>query len=202
MIRALPDGLGDRDRSLSPGGDNAWDTLLTTVTPDPQPPSVGSSFVSASASASAVASQSAVPSSGTSLTGPDTAEESIFEHEQPCDSDEDVDPTIDDFTSLRSRLHANVEERMARRAGDRHEQTYADAVRGNNSTRARDESDSGANDGGEQEIPADAVLQFVGGIGGMQHILRSLAQREDIPNEWWVSAGLSRSIPPRDRSSN
>ena len=27
------DGLGDRNRSLSPEGDNAWDTLLSTVTP-------------------------------------------------------------------------------------------------------------------------------------------------------------------------
>ncbi|RDA94291.1 hypothetical protein CP533_0552 [Ophiocordyceps camponoti-saundersi (nom. inval.)] len=35
------DGLGDRDRSLSP---EVWDTLLTTLTPDPQPPSAGSSF--------------------------------------------------------------------------------------------------------------------------------------------------------------
>ncbi|RCI12480.1 hypothetical protein L249_1167, partial [Ophiocordyceps polyrhachis-furcata BCC 54312] len=37
------DGLGDRDRSLSP---EVWDTLLTTLTPDPQPPSAGSSFSS------------------------------------------------------------------------------------------------------------------------------------------------------------
>ncbi|KAL6702338.1 hypothetical protein J3F84DRAFT_357464 [Trichoderma pleuroticola] len=37
-------GLGDRDRSLSP---EVWDTLLTTLTPDPQPPSASSSFASA-----------------------------------------------------------------------------------------------------------------------------------------------------------
>ncbi|KAI1778620.1 hypothetical protein F4818DRAFT_406625 [Hypoxylon cercidicola] len=38
------DGLGDRDRSLSPEAGAAWDTLQSTLTPDPQPPSVGSSF--------------------------------------------------------------------------------------------------------------------------------------------------------------
>ncbi|PFH59037.1 hypothetical protein XA68_12896 [Ophiocordyceps unilateralis] len=37
------DGLGDRNRSLSP---EVWDTLLSTLTPDPQPPSAGSSFSS------------------------------------------------------------------------------------------------------------------------------------------------------------
>lgn len=37
------DGLGDRQRSLSP---EMWDTLLTTLTPDPEPPSLNSSFAS------------------------------------------------------------------------------------------------------------------------------------------------------------
>lgn len=54
---ALMSGLRDRNRSLfqSPGPDEdddnneAWDTLLTTLTPDPQPPSAGSSFASATA---------------------------------------------------------------------------------------------------------------------------------------------------------
>ena len=46
------DGLGDRRRSFSPD-DDAWDTLLTTITPDERIPSVHSSFTSASASASA-----------------------------------------------------------------------------------------------------------------------------------------------------
>ena len=46
------DGLGDRRRSFSPE-DDAWDTLLTTITPDERIPSVHSSFTSATASASA-----------------------------------------------------------------------------------------------------------------------------------------------------
>ncbi|ELR04592.1 hypothetical protein GMDG_06874 [Pseudogymnoascus destructans 20631-21] len=58
------DGLGDRERSLSPGGDGEWDTLLTTISPDPQPPSAGSSFASTSASDAA----SSVPTSTSSAT--------------------------------------------------------------------------------------------------------------------------------------
>ncbi|KAI9054208.1 hypothetical protein LZ554_001378 [Drepanopeziza brunnea f. sp. 'monogermtubi'] len=54
--QARLDGLGDRDRSLSPEGGAAWDTLLTSITPDPQPPSAGSSFVSTSAAAAAATS--------------------------------------------------------------------------------------------------------------------------------------------------
>ncbi|KAI9773818.1 MAG: hypothetical protein M1840_006043 [Geoglossum simile] len=46
----LVDGLGDRERSLSP--DDPWETLLTTMTPDTHLPSTDSSFTSASASAS------------------------------------------------------------------------------------------------------------------------------------------------------
>lgn len=55
------DGLGDRDRSLSP---EVWDTLLSTLAPDPQQPSAGSSF------ASTAVSQSAGSSSGTPLSLP------------------------------------------------------------------------------------------------------------------------------------
>jgi hypothetical protein len=35
----------------------------------------------------------------------------------------------------------------------------------------------------------------------MQHIVRNLARREDIPNDWWVDAGLSRALP-RDGSAD
>jgi len=63
------DGLGDRDRSLSPdGGSAAWDTLLRTITPDPQPPSASSSFASSSASARVTATNTASASANTSMT--------------------------------------------------------------------------------------------------------------------------------------
>ncbi|MBE3043443.1 hypothetical protein IMZ48_12905 [Candidatus Bathyarchaeota archaeon] len=71
--RAAPaDGLGDRERSLSPDT-NGWDTLLTTLAPDPQPPSAGSSFASATASTAAT-SQSTVPSAPPTQRHPRTRE--------------------------------------------------------------------------------------------------------------------------------
>lgn len=45
------DGLGDRERSISPVDDH-WDTMLSTVAPDPLAPTAESSFASAAASAS------------------------------------------------------------------------------------------------------------------------------------------------------
>ncbi|KAG5975869.1 hypothetical protein E4U55_007545 [Claviceps digitariae] len=69
------DGLGDRDRSLSP---EVWETLLSTLTPDPQPPSAGSSFASVSTS------QTAGPSSGTPSTDQDVVDE--VQMETVCES--------------------------------------------------------------------------------------------------------------------
>ncbi|OIW23704.1 hypothetical protein CONLIGDRAFT_140707 [Coniochaeta ligniaria NRRL 30616] len=229
--RARLDGLGDRDRSLSPEGDNAWDTLLTTLTPDPQPPSVGSSFASV---ASAVASRTtANESSNTSLTGRDTgAEESTFE--QPCDSDDEGEPV--EFEVDLDEANASNEPSGAQA------NSYADAVRlgeyttpsgtrtrnppvpvdrltygaagsgsGIDAVNARapgifNASEPGSGSGAAEPGTDDLVLQLVGGLGGMQHIVRNLVRREDIPNDWWVDAGLSRTLPrddsPGDSSNN
>ncbi|PSR80566.1 hypothetical protein BD289DRAFT_455252 [Coniella lustricola] len=65
---ASVDGLGDRNRSLSPEGDGVWDTLLSSITPDPQPPSAGTSFQSTSAPAPAPASVSASTSASISAS--------------------------------------------------------------------------------------------------------------------------------------
>ena len=70
--RPTVDGLGDRSRSFSPDED-AWDTLLSTMTPDERMPSAHSSFTSATASASAASSlagNSATNSYGTLVTAP------------------------------------------------------------------------------------------------------------------------------------
>lgn len=166
------DGLGDRDRSLSPEGDGVWDTLLTTLTPDPQPPSVGSSFASASASVSAAASNSApTGSSSTPITEPDAIEEAF---EPPCESACEGSDTEND----------DEEEEAARNALSRmHNRSYASVV-------AAPEGDS----------TNDEVLELLGGIGGMQRIVRNFARREDIPDEWWAEAGLSRTLA-REESS-
>lgn len=46
------DGLGDRERSLSPVLGEHWETMLNSVAPDPVAPTAESSFASAAASAS------------------------------------------------------------------------------------------------------------------------------------------------------
>ncbi len=45
------------------------------------------------------------------------------------------------------------------------------------------------------------MLGGIGGIGGMQRIVSNLARREDIPDEWWAEAGLSRTLS-REASTN
>lgn len=96
------DGLGDRDRSLSP---EVWDTLLSTLTPDPQPPSAGSSF------ASVAASQTAGPSSGTGTptTAPGIVDEVQVETvcESGCECSDNEMDTADyehpDYLRIRRR---------------------------------------------------------------------------------------------------
>lgn len=174
------DGLGDRNRSLSPEGDHVWDTLLSTLTPDPQPPSVGSSF--ASASASAVASQSAATgSSSTSLTGPEVADDSALEH--PCESgfegsdtegEEDAEQRT--VTRLDSRRMDNMLALFATRRPAGTRRSYAEVTRRTSRSNSNDD------------------------LAGMLRIVTGLARREDIPDEWWAEAGLSRNLS-RDTSN-
>lgn len=154
------DGLGDRSRSLSPEGDNAWDTLLTTLTPDPQPPSVGSSFASASASAAATQNTVAA-SSATSLANLDTTAEDQNGAEPPCESGYDNDNSDmeeDDEDELPGFILPSLRVRR---------------IDGTNT---------------------DDALDLMGGSEVIQHLVRSLARREDIPDEWWAQVGLSRTL--------
>ncbi|KAK3499694.1 uncharacterized protein B0T23DRAFT_409624 [Neurospora hispaniola] len=163
------DGLGDRNRSLSPEGDHVWDIFTTTLTPDPLTPSSGSSF--ASVSASAVASQNAAaPSVGTSVTVPDVPVE-VAEAEPPCESggensdtegDEDDELDVNPLTRFPLAPSLNSIRR-----------SYADVTRNDSS---------------------DDSLEILGGMGGLQRIVRNLATREDVPDEWWAEAGLSRML--------
>ncbi|KAK4113842.1 hypothetical protein N656DRAFT_767545 [Canariomyces notabilis] len=177
------DGLGDRDRSLSP---EMWGTLQSTLTPDPQPPSVGSSFASASAASAAAASQSTAGGAGSSRTSfttttLDTAagDESTFE--PPCESGCDNSDTEGDEDDEMDQIDIpNFGLRAATR------RSYADAARGGSSSNNNN---------------AEDPLELLGGIGGMQRIVRTLARREDIPDEWWAEVGLSRTLS-REASDN
>jgi hypothetical protein len=164
------DGLGDRDRS--PEGGEAWDTLLTSITPDPQPPSAGSSFASSSAAAAAATSSSS--NSGPawvspSMTSPERTGESpaLRDCDEPTSSDsntEDDDGELEDFSVLVN---------SARTGGDRPwTSSYADAARASRGAQSPDAS-----------------------LEGMHRIISRLAERDDIPESWWASVGLRREPP-------
>jgi hypothetical protein len=97
---ATLDGLGDRNRSVSPFDDQLqWDSFLTTVMDDPVAPTAGSSFASAAASASftnshpgsRAGSANSAASSQTHLTVP-SRRHSPPQNEQfmrACDTSED-----------------------------------------------------------------------------------------------------------------
>lgn len=229
------DGLGDRDRSLSPEGDAAWETLFTTLTPDPQPPSVGSSFASVNASGNA--SQSAIGSSRTSFTGPETADEVV--DEQPCESgcdnsdSENEDDTLVpvplqlsshlfplgsransvpeynldgpvDVASMHRRPYLEDELIYERRwpsvpPPTSHERSrLAPGIENAADGNALTESDAPANNSSGNNASNSQGDEDA--WGGMQRIVRNLAAREDIPDEWWAEAGLSRTLP-QDSSS-
>ncbi|KAF2278084.1 uncharacterized protein EI97DRAFT_500281 [Westerdykella ornata] len=89
------DGLGDRERSVSPVADH-WDTFLSTVAPDPLAPSADSSFTSAAASASfsnsnpssRAGSSNSASSSRTHLTVPSQRQSPPDEPMRVCDTDD------------------------------------------------------------------------------------------------------------------
>ncbi|KAI8957068.1 hypothetical protein F5Y11DRAFT_340904, partial [Daldinia sp. FL1419] len=156
------DGLGDRDRSLSPEGDGVWSILQSTLTIDPQPPSAGSSF--ASTTASTIASLNpTVSSSRTSITSPND------EVEPPCDPVPEPESTTD---------ASGTDDQGAdrpRRPTPHGRRSYAAVA-----------ADTQPSTGISPDDPE--------WLSGMHRIVSGLASREDIPEEWWQQAGLSRSM--------
>ncbi|CAI7564258.1 unnamed protein product [Penicillium glandicola] len=195
------DGLGDRQRSPSPDGEretDAWETLLSTITPDATLPSTDTSFTSASAAVPDI-SRNARPRSSVNLTEPMTAEaarahfglDPYPDHLNPCDfssSDDEGPPS-----SYREFMRRPA---MARRHPDQHSTmsnhppvtiptimpltvlAMSEERRQNLSGSDRHQSDD---------------------LHHMQIILDRLARREDIPDDWWAAAGLARTL---DRGLN
>lgn len=167
------DGLGDRNRSMSPENDDVWDTLLSSITPDPQPPSVGTSFASTSAPVSASTSQTTVASAA---AAPATADGlyGALDTEHPCESGGDNSSDTE-----------NEDDWVGRLRGGMGGASYAEVVGG--SPRSQRQTPRSA--------AQDEDLDVLRGVSGMQRIVRNLARREDIPDEWWAEVGLSRSLP-------
>jgi hypothetical protein len=162
------DGLGDRDRSLSPEGDAAWDTLRASIAPDPQPPSVGSSFASAVAAASS-STGSAATSASTSMssTGPSEGVSGT----RDCDISDSASNTDEDEEDMYGL------QEFSRSRGDHLQRSYAEMVSSRPQQPPR-------NDASADEIDWAA----------MHRIITSLVERDDVPEEWWASAGLTRNL--------
>lgn len=226
------DGLGDRERSMSPEG---WDTLLTTLAPDPQPPSANTSFASGTQSASQSAAQpsaaqlsSVQPPTGSSILPDgfddapvDPACDSGCEHSDIDDGAAEARAEARRFTAYRNRRNnlsryseqarATLQSR-SRPSVPEHPDAPSIAERqalsrvpmpdSNNGNPWVTRAMIGADEQENMHHPRHArLMTFSPGeapaeedLSGMQHIVRSMAQREDIPEEWWLEAGLSRTL--------
>ncbi|KAL6815400.1 hypothetical protein GGI42DRAFT_106947 [Trichoderma sp. SZMC 28013] len=218
------DGLGDRDRSLSP---EVWDTLLTTLTPDPQPPSASSSFASAAVPQSAGPSNAPPPPSAPGL--PDELVDGACESGHEISDDEEdewysqLPATMRSVTTFRRRFRRrpavpeynldgpsdgpldgqqsdqSQSERPGHSLHDSRTNGYALLLTNSWLTQAGSEDERGAD-----RLRPNREGSTGSGPGaptgdeewlGMRRIVQSLAAREDIPDEWWAEAGLSRTLP-------
>lgn len=151
------DGLGDRQRSFSPD-DDAWETMLMTITPDERVPSAHSSFTTATASASASATtsrrsiNSAASSYGTLVTVPST-----YADREACPADGEGSDFVDDddvhaedeglsFTEENWSMHAGGAEGGGIRTPryDLHRRTHGDGGVGGPSNNNNNDSSSGS----------------------------------------------------------
>ncbi|OQD76938.1 hypothetical protein PENDEC_c003G06784 [Penicillium decumbens] len=172
------DGLGDRQRSLSPDAEretDVWDTLLSTITPDSTLPSTDTSFSSTSASGTDPSRNPTSRTSGaSSQTQPSSraahlALDPYPDHLTPCDF-----PSDDEDTPVHRGFGASSLPLSLRRSTGLHSTMSSHPPI---PTISFSFSDSG-----------DSDLQQ------MQAILDRLARREDIPDDWWAGAGLSRTM--------
>ncbi|KAG9228412.1 hypothetical protein BJ875DRAFT_446899 [Amylocarpus encephaloides] len=166
--QSYDDGLGDRDRSLSPEGGGVWDTLLTSITPDPQPPSAGSSFASAVAATSST-SGSGPGSVNTSMTSTGPADETSTIRD--CDASDSG--SISGYEREDMYEMQGVGVGLARREW----RSYAAVLTAEPDRASRNNASTDAEE-----------------IRGMHQIISRLADNSQIPDEWWASAGLSRNL--------
>ena len=203
-------GLGDRERSLSPENDSGWDTLLTTIPPDPQPPSASSSFTSAVTSAAASAGSSSFGARSQDSSAATSVNVGDVNVDLVPDMDVDEDDEDGPNSDSNDEFFENICETFESRGSDNEDEGnsasnsevrtlaqaqsiatdvfwrgYTDVV-----TRRADRVARVASLGGEAPGTLGAGHPF----GGMQRIVQRLATREDIPDEWWATAGLARIV--------
>ncbi|KAL4775455.1 hypothetical protein BDW60DRAFT_120539 [Aspergillus nidulans var. acristatus] len=197
------DGLGDRQRSVDLDDDHAndaWETLLTTITPDTNLPSADSSFTSASASGSTGSHNETLRSSATSLESvlnpvPSTVptvqmtlnpyQESTIPCDYPSSTDSD---TESDGEITQQSLFRRYRRRMREVESLRRSQNRQSVI--NNAPSIPTISLAFSDSSADQDLQ------------NMQAILDRLARREYVPDDWWAAAGLSRTIDQRTRAGD
>ncbi|KAJ5320381.1 hypothetical protein N7508_000664 [Penicillium antarcticum] len=173
------DGLGDRQRSLSPDGDRdtiAWESLLSTITPDANLPSNDTSFASSFASAPDVArtgtTRASTHSNLPSLSSTRNAALDPYpDHLNPCDfsSSDDEDTPV----NYRRFIQPTMPLTLQRLPDFRSTQSSHPPV---------------------PTIQLSITDHNNDDLQQMQAILDRLARREDIPDDWWAAAGLARTL--------
>lgn len=193
------DGLGDRQRSASPDDDdlgNAWETLLTTLTPDPNLPSAESSFTSNAAtnSSRAVVSTRQGQSSQTqrSRSGPTATVHMILEPYpdffNPCDI---PDHATDSDTETESELGLSRSGPSRHRPHPRSRLLESTSAIGS----TQDSQPPVPRLSRSSGLPSISFISHDLSPGvDMQAIVDRLAQREHVPDDWWAAAGLPRTM--------
>ncbi|CAG8891129.1 unnamed protein product [Penicillium egyptiacum] len=192
------DGLGDRQRSPSPDGEretDAWETLLSTITPDATLPSTNTSFASTSAAVPNI-SRNARPRSSVNLAQPTTAEaahanfglDPYPDQLNPCDfssDDEDGSSALREFMG-RAGILPDQHSTMSN-----HPPVPVPTI--------IPASVLALSDGHDRNLSLSDRHHQNDDLRHMQVILDRLARREDIPDDWWAAAGLARTL---DRGLN
>lgn len=214
------DGLGDRERSISPVDDH-WDTMLTSVAPDPLAPTAESSFASAAASASfsnpssraGSSNSNSASSSRTHLTVPSRRQSwSNDNFLRACDTSEDdsasdteAEDDVIDSNILRSRNTARLASNDPPRRGPRYSRAIREQSREStgyvrsfygevpfeHARRMEEQLAAEERAGTDEEMPLDQELRDA------RALLERLARREDISDDFWASVGLRRPVADR-----
>ncbi|KAJ6002770.1 hypothetical protein N7451_005317 [Penicillium sp. IBT 35674x] len=176
----IMDGLGDRQRSVSPDdreSNAAWETLLSTLTPDSHLPSTSTSFSSATAPTTDTSSRHSA-SQFRRLPPPPvhTALDPYPDQLHPCDlSSSDDEDTPVNYNSTGPILFGASGLPLP-------------LYRGTGLSSTMSNHPPIPTISFSFESSSDTDLQQ------MQAILDRLARREDIPDDWWAGAGLSRNM--------
>lgn len=176
------DGLGDRQRSLSPDAEpatDAWDLLLSTITPDATLPSTDTSFSSTASATDASrdgTSQTAGAFSQTLPSMPPGRDLPIGLEMHPDHNPCDISSSDDEDTPVNYR---RVLGRSGLPLSLRREPGLASTMSSHPPAPTISFAFSDSSDTDLQQ---------------MQAILDRFARRQDIPENWWAGAGLSRTV--------